>query len=298
VHLGNGDGTFNARTDYETGTPGSNLVSVALGDVSGDGLPDLVVTNGSFNFVSLLPGHGDGTFGQRIDFGVGVFPTSVRMGDLDEDGHLDLVVTNSTSNTVSILRNTGDVGIPVTLESLVARPDAEGIRLTWRVSSDILLLGCVVERRGEDNATLVRLTPDPLPGGPDYSFFDRTAAPRSSYYYVISAVGRDGTRIPLGEISVTAGPTPRLEVNAWPNPCAGQLQLAFNLPRSGPVSVQIFDVAGRRIGSLPMGVRDAGSSITLVDLREILGERSGNRRVYLRVICPGQTITLPVTVTR
>jgi hypothetical protein len=45
--------------------------SVALGDVSGDGIPDLVVANEGNNTVSVLLGAGDGQFGSRHDFETG-----------------------------------------------------------------------------------------------------------------------------------------------------------------------------------------------------------------------------------
>jgi hypothetical protein len=51
VLLGNGDGTFGAKTDFETGPNGS---SVAIGDLDGDGNSDLVVASYSSNTVSVL----------------------------------------------------------------------------------------------------------------------------------------------------------------------------------------------------------------------------------------------------
>jgi hypothetical protein len=42
--------------------------SVAVGDVNGDGKPDLVVANEGTNTVSVLLGAGDGQFGLRHDF--------------------------------------------------------------------------------------------------------------------------------------------------------------------------------------------------------------------------------------
>ena len=42
VLLGNGNGTFQAQQTFATGTSPS---SVAVGDVNGDGKPDIVVAN-------------------------------------------------------------------------------------------------------------------------------------------------------------------------------------------------------------------------------------------------------------
>src|SRR4029077_9673154 len=58
VLLGNGDGTFHAAVSYGTG--GQYAYSVAVGDVNGDGKPDLVVAHQLS--VAVLLGNGDGTF--------------------------------------------------------------------------------------------------------------------------------------------------------------------------------------------------------------------------------------------
>ena len=51
-----------------TSRPGICPYSVAIGDVSGDGRPDLVVANNGDNTVSVLLGNGTGGFGAKTDF--------------------------------------------------------------------------------------------------------------------------------------------------------------------------------------------------------------------------------------
>ena len=50
---------------------GDAPVSVALGDVNGDGRPDLAVANSTSNNVSVLLGNGDGTFQPPVNFAAG-----------------------------------------------------------------------------------------------------------------------------------------------------------------------------------------------------------------------------------
>ena len=53
--------------------------SVAIGDLNGDGKPDLAVAIYNSNVVSVLLGNGDGTFAPRTDFATGsLFPSPWR----------------------------------------------------------------------------------------------------------------------------------------------------------------------------------------------------------------------------
>jgi hypothetical protein len=79
-----------------------------VGDVDGDGRPDIVTTNSTANTVSVLLGDGDGTFRARTDFATSGHPTSIDLGDVNGDGSVDLVTANTTPNTVSVLMGNGD----------------------------------------------------------------------------------------------------------------------------------------------------------------------------------------------
>src|SRR6266568_2357655 len=60
---------------------GSSPISVAIGDLNGDGKSDLAVSNYNSNTVSVLLGNDDGSFGVKTDFGAGLNPPSVAIGD-------------------------------------------------------------------------------------------------------------------------------------------------------------------------------------------------------------------------
>ncbi len=92
--LGNGAGGFGAKTDFATGTV---PISVAIGDLNGDGKPDLAVANSNSSTVSVLLGNGAGGFGAKTDFATGTNPHSVAIGDVNGDGKPDLAVANSDS---------------------------------------------------------------------------------------------------------------------------------------------------------------------------------------------------------
>jgi hypothetical protein len=116
---------FGPATNYPTG-PGPH--SVAVGDFTGDAIPDLVTANLNGASVSLLRGTGGGVFAAPVNFPVGSLPAFVATADFNSDGSLDLAVANLSSGTVSILLGNG-AGSFVTAATLVASngPVAIGI---------------------------------------------------------------------------------------------------------------------------------------------------------------------------
>ncbi len=82
--------------------------SVALGDVNGDGHPDLVLAGTDTSEVSVLLGNGDGTFQAPRTFYSGGYAVMAAVGDVNGDGHPDLVVAIGGGNFVSVLLGNGD----------------------------------------------------------------------------------------------------------------------------------------------------------------------------------------------
>jgi len=116
---------FAPAVSYETG-PRPNWV--AVGDLNGDGKPDLVTANSVVNTVSILLGNGDGTFAPKVDRSVTQWPEFVLLADLNRDGKLDLVVTGENPDTlVSVLLGNGDGTFGPVLDLKGVRPSSVAV---------------------------------------------------------------------------------------------------------------------------------------------------------------------------
>jgi hypothetical protein len=111
VLLGNGDGTFQPAVQYSVGLH-ERPIAVAVGDFTGDGIPDLVTVDvpqakdEGHNSFSLLVGNPDGTFQPAVVNVLSFAPSALAAGDFTGNGILSIAV--GTRGGVEVLLGNGN----------------------------------------------------------------------------------------------------------------------------------------------------------------------------------------------
>src|SRR5688572_19381864 len=81
ILVAKGDGTFSEPSFYATG---NFVFHLAVGDLNGDGVPDLACA--TVADVSVLLNNGDGTFGEPVTYPTARNTARIAIGDFNSDG--------------------------------------------------------------------------------------------------------------------------------------------------------------------------------------------------------------------
>jgi trimeric autotransporter adhesin len=326
-------GSFAARVDFATGT---NPLSVAIGDLDGDGKADLAVANTNSATVSVFRNTGSsgaitvGSFAAKADFATGTHPLVVSIGDLDGDGKADLVVVNNGSTSVSVFRNTSSSGA-ITSGSFAAR-----VNFTTGSSPYSVAIGdldgdgkadLAVANFGSSTVSVIRNSPlSPVTGATSVCAGETTTLSNSTSGGIWSSAAPDkatvdsGTGVVTGvsagtatiSYSVTGGTiTVVVTVNQMPTTISGSLSVCIGTTTtlmSSPAggtwnSGNIFNASVGAASGVVTGVRvgTANISYTLPGgcRRKVVVSVSASPATITGslVMCVGSTVSLSSATT-
>ncbi len=109
IFLANEEGALSPTFDYELiSSPVANPSDIVSADFNSDGHTDLAVTSISSSDILVIPGQGDGSFGDAILLGTGIKPTHLVSRDINKDQSPDLISTNEGYDTLAVITNSGN----------------------------------------------------------------------------------------------------------------------------------------------------------------------------------------------
>ena len=237
---------FERQGTYDAGNSPADL---HLADLNGDALREALTvnSNGGLTFHFYFHENGGGVLLPYERCRVADFSTNLAVADLDEDGRPDIVTYSPRWSSLVVLHNESSVPPPTaTLISLVSsRAEPGWVALVWNgaiESGDEIHLYRRTARTGWDEiAALVSGATGAL------RYDDRAVVPGERYGYRLG-IGRGADEEWTSEAWVEVPAAYALALQgARPNPARGVPVVAFSLPTSGAVTLELFDVSGRRL---------------------------------------------------
>ncbi|MDX2088410.1 MAG: VCBS repeat-containing protein [Kofleriaceae bacterium] len=194
ISLGWGSGdhyTLLAPGTFPT-VAGAETSNLAVGDLDGDGLPDVIATNPQASSASIFLGRGDGTLGRARDEVLGIAgisePYSVAIGDYDGNGTQDAAIADNTSASVFVLLGNGDG----TFSQGPNQPALDGLPSFIIITHDVNLdgiLDLVCANRSSDDVSVLLGRGD---GGFRRAIVSSTGAGTGPYSVAIADFNVDG----------------------------------------------------------------------------------------------------------
>jgi hypothetical protein len=157
--------------------------------------------------------------------------------------------------------------------------------------------------------TSAGVTPVPLNflSSADDTVLTDTSPPTSALYYIVTALDVHANQsASSNEASVQAttgiGNTPPITaltvLQNQPNPFAGTTDLRVGLPANSDLSIEVYDVAGRRVRAQSLAHQAAGWRTIPFDGRDDAGRTLASGVYFYRITASGSTVTNKMVIAR
>ncbi len=238
--------SFAAKVDFPTATW---TYGIAMGDMDGDGKPDVAAVNYTGASVSTFKNtstSGTISFAAKVDYTTGPSPYCVAVGDLDGDNKADMAVANAGASTVSTFINPC-VPLPIQLSDFRGYSGQQENHLNWTTVSEINNDYFIVERsnnngkdfeetgkvKGAGNSSIVM----------SYEYSDNNYS-QGINYYRLKQTDYDGNYTYSQTISISNPQISKSSISIYPVPCNQELNYEFYSEENSLTNITVTDVLG------------------------------------------------------
>ncbi len=144
-----------------------------------------------------------------------------------------------------------DVHVATLLQSFAASFKGSSVEITWTLSEAGTDASFEILRAEGAHAAFEKLTsPEITINGLSFTFVDTSVEPGTIYSYRVDVIDEAGVRTLFETETIETPQMPLTLHQNHPNPFNPSTSIVFYLPAAAPVTLEIYDAAGRRVSRL------------------------------------------------
>ncbi len=163
------------------------------------------------------------------------------------------------------INDNGGSNLPVEINSFTAKVNNDEVMLSWVTLSEINNCVFEVQRSKSLNEKSEWETIGFVNGlcnsnsSKQYSFIDRNLVGGSKFKYRLKQIGNSGAYKFSNIIEVAVIPNQFELFQNYPNPFNPSTKIRYQLPKSGLVSIKVYNILGAQVAEIVNEVKEAGS---------------------------------------
>jgi len=269
-------------------------------------------TGSGYYEVVKYVGSGQGQFGLNYSwiahYGTGsTWPSNTlttTLGTWDFNAHTVTIPSQTLiggrASEEYLLNDGQDSMLPVTLSTFTASVTSQNFaQIMWTTESESNMSGYFLFRSNDNNLTNAQRIDSFVQANNStqqhtYSFADRSVAQNQTYYYWLQSIDLASVTNFYGPVSVKVGtgnnnpaqptvPTTTAFTSVFPNPFNPNTIISFQLDKSSPVRIDIFNVKGQLVQTVMNESKAAGKFQVNWNGTDLNGKTCGTGVYYIQM---------------